>query len=212
MSFPIRSGQTLLFIGDSITDCGRRAAEGPYGNGYVKHCVDLIRAKYPERRINFVNEGIGGNTVLDLRHRWHDDVLVHKPNFLTIKIGINDLHRTMGDPDSLPPKRYEELYREILDLTRKHTKAKITLIDPFYLSTDSDSGGNRSQVLERLPGYVRVVGKLAKEYGTGHVETHKLFQKQLKYESADTFCPEPVHPNASGHMVISLGLLEALEW
>ena len=29
----IEDGQTLLFIGDSITDCGRRGAEAPQGNG-----------------------------------------------------------------------------------------------------------------------------------------------------------------------------------
>ena len=35
MSTTIKNRQTVLFIGDSITDCGRRAAERPLGNGYV---------------------------------------------------------------------------------------------------------------------------------------------------------------------------------
>ncbi|MBI2194091.1 MAG: SGNH/GDSL hydrolase family protein [Planctomycetes bacterium] len=211
-AFAIQNGQTLVFIGDSITDCGRRGPEVPYGNGYVKLAIDLITARYPERRVQFINEGIGGNTVTDLRNRWHDDVLVHRPNWLTIKIGINDLHRTINDPNILPPKKYEEVYREILDLTGQHTRAKIVLIDPFYISTDGDSGGFRSKVLSMLPDYVRVVERLAKEYGTRHVRTHALFQKQLRYRPADRFCPEPVHPYVSGHLVIALGLLEALGW
>jgi lysophospholipase L1-like esterase len=208
----IKSGQTVLFIGDSITDCGRRGSEWPYGNGYVKQAVDLITARYPDRKIRFINKGIGGNTVIDLRNRWHDDVLIHKPDWLTIKIGINDLHRTMGEPNLLPPKRYEELYREILDLTKKHTRAKLVLIDPFYISTDTGTASHRSRVLGLLPGYLKVVQKLAREYGARHVRTHDLFQRQLRYKEPDHFCPEPVHPYFSGHIVIAHGLLEAFGW
>ena len=210
--FALKSGQTVVFAGDSITDCGRRGPERPYGSGYVKIAIDLITAKYPERNINFINEGIGGNSVLDLRNRWHDDVLRHQPDWVTIKIGINDLHQTLNNPDHLPPKRYEELYREILDLTREHTKAKIVLIDPFYFSTDTESGSHRSTVLELLPQYLKVVDRLSREYNTGHARTHTRVQKQLRYREADHFCPEPVHPNPSGHTIIAWGLLEALDW
>ena len=31
-----QSGQTVLFIGDSITDCGRRQDQEQLGNGYVR--------------------------------------------------------------------------------------------------------------------------------------------------------------------------------
>jgi lysophospholipase L1-like esterase len=211
-NFLVKSGQTFVLAGDSITDCGRRGNERPYGSGYVKQAIDLITAKYPERKINFINVGIGGNTVLDLRNRWHDDVLIHTPDCLSIKIGINDLHRTMSEPNLLPPKRYEELYREILDLTRKHTKARIILIDPFYISTDTDTRGHRSTVMAMLPDYLKVVAKLARDYEAGHVKTHALFQTQLKYRTADDFCPEPVHPYLSGHAIIAFGLLQALDW
>ncbi|MDP6358197.1 MAG: GDSL-type esterase/lipase family protein, partial [Planctomycetota bacterium] len=135
------------------------------------------------------------------------------PNWLTIKIGINDLHRNLANAADLSPSAYEGLYTEILDLTQKHTKARIVLIDPFYISTDTETGSHRSTVLERLPAYRKVVAKLAKKYNVaGHVKTHALYQKQLKYRPADRFCPEPVHPNAAGHTVIALGLLEALGW
>jgi len=139
-------------------------------------------------------------------------VIRHQPDWVTIKIGINDLHRTLGEPGSLPPKRYEELYRQILQLTVEQTKAKVILIDPFYISTDSENGSHRSTVLGMLPGYLRVVAKFAKEFGTGHVRTHAAFQRQLKFRDPDRFCPEPVHPYLSGHAVIAFGLLQALNW
>src|SRR4051812_47492548 len=94
-TFLIQDTQTVVFAGDSITDCGRRAEHAPFGSGYVRQTIDLITARYPERRITFWNEGIGGNTVEDLRNRWLDDVIRHQPDWLCVKIGINDLHRTL---------------------------------------------------------------------------------------------------------------------
>jgi len=51
----------------------------PYGDGYVKTAIDLIHAKYPERKIKFFNKGISGNTIGDLAGRWQDDVIALKP-------------------------------------------------------------------------------------------------------------------------------------
>ncbi len=52
--FAFQNGQTVPFIGDSITDCGRRGEHAPYGNGYVKLAIDLITAKYPERNLCYL--------------------------------------------------------------------------------------------------------------------------------------------------------------
>jgi lysophospholipase L1-like esterase len=211
--FLLQDGQTVLFIGDSITDCGRRGDHHPLGSGYVKVAVDLITARYPERKIRFLNEGIGGNTVQDLRNRWHDDMLIHRPDWLSIKIGINDLHRSLdATPTAIPPERYEQLYRECLLLAQSQTQARLIMIDPFYISTDRDSGGRRSQVLKLLPSYLQVVDRLATEFGVIHVRTHDAFQEQLRHRPPDTFCPEPVHPNLAGHTVIAHTLLRAISW
>jgi len=37
--FLIQDSQTVVFIGDSITDCGWRDVAAPLGNGYVKIAV-----------------------------------------------------------------------------------------------------------------------------------------------------------------------------
>ena len=34
--------------------------------------------------------------------------------------------------------------------------------------------------------------------------------RQLQYRDADTFCPEPVHPNQAGHLVIAQALMDVL--
>jgi len=210
--FKVSSGQTFLFAGDSITDCGRRDQCAPLGNGYVRQIVDLVTARYPERKIRFINEGIGGNTVRDLQARWTDDVLFHSPDWLSVKIGINDLHQHLGGGQGLGPADYEKAYRDILTRARKRSNPRMMLIDPFYMSTDHGRAGGRGTVLKLIPDYIKAVHKLAKEFDALLVKTHDLFQAQLKHRPADTFCGEPVHPNLKGHLVVAHGVLKQLGW
>jgi lysophospholipase L1-like esterase len=208
----IRNGQKILFIGDSITDCGRRGTDRPLGNGYVKLFTDLLVIRHAKKEITVVNKGIGGDVVTGLRDRWNDDVIRNRPDWLSIKIGINDLHRTLRQGAvAIPPKLYREAYEEILQRTRKALpKCKIVLIDSFYLSTDTAPSSFRSEVLKLLPEYLRVVNDLSRKYGILHVKTHEIFQRLLKTHEPDTFCPEPVHPNLTGHLVIADAVHETL--
>lgn len=211
-TFLWQDGQTVVLTGDSITDCGRRGDQAPYGNGYVARAIELVGARYPERKINFINTGISGNTVQNLRDRWQDDVLNFKPDWVTIKIGINDLHRTLAEtPEATPPDVYEKTYRGILQRTRD-AGAKVVLIDPFFISLETGNDSFRKKVLDFLPEYLGIVENLSKEFETLHVYTHQLFMEQLKHRPAEYFCPEPVHPYTSGHIVIAHGLLKTLGW
>ena len=60
--------------------------------------TELATARFPERRVRYINKGIGGNRVTDLADRWQDDVLYHRPDRLSVKIGINDLHSHLRVP------------------------------------------------------------------------------------------------------------------
>ena len=198
----IQDGQKILFIGDSITDCGRRDPATPLGNGYVNYFTQLVMARYPERKIDYINTGIGGNRITDLKARWDVDAMDHKPDWLSIKIGINDLHTYLGDPNSgVSPELFAELYDYLLSETKKKLDCKIVLIDPFYISTD------QSKVLDILPKYIDTVHKMSETYGTKLVKLHDMFQNQLKYRDASTFCPEPVHPNVVGHLIMAVEVL-----
>ena len=65
-NFAISDGDTILFIGDSITDCGRRDTHVPLGDGYASIFYELVTARYPERNVRYINKGIGGDTIVDL--------------------------------------------------------------------------------------------------------------------------------------------------
>jgi acyl-CoA thioesterase I len=213
-NFLIKSGQKVVFIGDSITDCGRWRDFQPYGNGYVKVAIDLITAKYPERNIAYFNKGIGGNTVADLKGRWEDDVIAIKPDWLTIKIGINDLHSYLDNWQNgqITPAIFEKTYVELLDQAKKKTKAKIILIEPFFISNDKMAGSRRKKVLDLLVTYRAIVDKMAKNYKLPIVKVHDSFMEQIKYRQAGDFSTDCVHPWLGGHTMIALELLKKFGW
>ena len=207
----IKDGQTVLFIWDSITDCGRRDVAAPLGNGYVQFFTQLVMACFPERKINYINTGIGGNRITNLKDRWEEDAMVHKPDWLSIKIGINDLHSYLGGvPSGVSPELYAEVFDYLLQETRKRLNCQIILIDPFYISTDRSGQSFESKVLDILPKYIETVHKMSEKYNTKLVRTHDMYQRQLQYRDALTFCPEPVHPNLAGHLLIAVEVLKVL--
>ena len=209
----IQDGQTVVFIGDSITDCGQRDTCAPLGNGYLYMISALITARYPQRNIRIINKGIGGQVCPDLQDRWEDDVIAYKPDWVSVLIGINDLHRQLcGDDEAALPDLYYQAYTQCLESTVENTSAKLILMDPFYISRSTDPHSHRSVVLEKLPEYIDIVGKLAEKFGAIHIRLHDVFQEILKYKPTEYICNEPVHPNQAGHLIIAHEWLKAVGW
>ena len=143
--FWVADNETMLFIGDSITDCGRRGAEMSLGSGNVRMVTELTTARYPDCDIKYINKGIGGNRITNLKDRWQDDVFYHSPDKLSIKIGIDDLHSHLGAADGVSPKQFGSIYDELLEKTVFKLNCPVLLVTPFYVSTDR-SGQTSSAV------------------------------------------------------------------
>jgi len=220
MGLQIENGQTILFIGDSITDCGWRDPQWkPLGTGYVKIFDDFVKVREPEKKIEVINSGTSGNTNEDLRGRWMDDALSYRPDWISIKIGINDCNRYVSNPGGSPwqsPEKFEEIYDELLTLTKAELPGiRFLLIDPFYCSLDHEgkvAESYRARIHEALPGYIAAADRMGAKHGTLRVKTHDLFQAQFKHQSPLMYFPfEPVHPNATGHTLIAEGVWDALQ-
>ena len=206
-----QDGQKVLFIGDSITDCGRRDYAAPLGDGYVSLLHDPIIGEWPDRTLTWINKGIGGNTIADLQARWDEDVIREAPDWLSVKIGINDLHTYLADQQhGVSPARFRAAYEEILARATTELTPQLLLLTPFYISTGRSGRSGESQVLALLPEYLAVVEDMARRFPARLVRLQPMFARQLQFRPADTFCPEPVHPNRTGHLLIAQEVLRAL--
>ena len=58
----ITKENTLLFLGDSVTDCGRDpSGEWYLREGYTNMISSMNRVQYPEHKILSINNGKSGN-------------------------------------------------------------------------------------------------------------------------------------------------------
>jgi lysophospholipase L1-like esterase len=126
-------------------------------------------------------------------------------------VGINDLHRLFNPAaEQSSPETYRQIYTQCLERAVAETNARLILMDPFYISQDRGPENRRSTVLNALPDYIAVVDELAEKFDAIHIRLQDVFAEQLAHRPVEAFCPEPVHPNATGHMVIVHAWLTAL--
>ena len=127
----------ILFQGDSVTDAGRDRSNGAdLGRGYPYIISALLGATRPEMKFDFLNRGIGGDKVIDLKRRWQQDCVNIRPDLVSILIGVNDSWR---DKVTLPTtvEAFEESYRELLNVVKDETEADLIIMEPFLLPVES---------------------------------------------------------------------------
>jgi acyl-CoA thioesterase I len=207
---PIRTtAQTkLLFIGDSITDCGRTGEPEQVGHGYVRLIRDWLRAKDPASAPQVINTGISGNKVPDLQARWDVDVLAHAPDVVSVKIGINDVWHGLNpdSPRGVGVEQYTTGFRDVLSrLKRARPNVQLVLCEPSVIDPPQDPRGN-----ERLQAYVAAVRDLAKEFGAAAVvPLHAAFVRAREQRPDIKWTTDGVHPTSAGHMLIARTWLDA---
>lgn len=199
---------TILFQGDSITDCGRTRSDNPetsLGMGYPYLLSTTLAADYPDVEFTFINRGISGNRVKDLKGRWKKDCLDHKPDIVSILIGVNDTWRrydTAQDPTSAAD--FEKAYRAILSQTAK-TGAQIIILEPFLLPIPKD----RETWREDLDPKIHVARKLACEFAAAYVPLDGIFATASVERKHSFWAGDGVHPTPAGHGLITRSWLDA---
>jgi len=208
-------GDTLVMIGDSITDAGRarpgiNPAGGPFGNGYVNMVASHLRAAYPAHLIRVVNQGIGGHTVRDLKDRWQTDVLDLKPDWLSVMIGINDVWRQFDSPTNPQCHVYLDEYRSTLDELVAQTASQvrnIVLMTPYFIEPNK-----KDPMRVQMDRYSQTVKAIAKKYRTLFVDTQAVFDRVLKIRHPYYISGDRIHPNQTGHLLLAKSFLDAVEF
>lgn len=178
-----------LFIGDSVTDCGRDV-EPPHGDGYVR---EISRSGKLVGQI--INVGTSGHRLIDLEKRWQIDVLDHKPTMLSIAIGINDTWRRYDDNDPTPTADFRDRYHRLLTQTQAHCNPQFVLCEPFLLPVREEMNEWR----EDLDPKIEVVHSMAKEFGAILVPFDKHFNQLATTISMADLADDGIHPSILGH-------------
>lgn len=197
----------ILFIGDSITDAGRKEDNDSLGWGYVRIIHDYLQLSYPDKAVEFLNRGIGGDRIIDLENRWQEDVLSLQPDFLSISIGINDVWRQLDHPEmeQVYPERFKEIYEHLLTQVKEKTDAQIIIMEPTIIEEDVNARGN-----QLLKAYVQVVHEMAQRFDAVVVPTHESFCRYLENEKRKKLTTDGVHMNSLGNMLMAKTWLEAV--
>jgi lysophospholipase L1-like esterase len=207
----IQPNSRLLFIGDSITDCGRKRPIGSggfdqaLGNGYVSLVDAALAAVYPDYAISTINMGINGDTVQDLKYRWTRDVLDLKPDWLSILIGINDVWQQFNQlwqsEGHDPVGSFAQTLDELVEKVRPSVKGLI-LMTPYFLEPDP-----LEPMRAMMDLYGGAVGEVAARHEALLVDTQADFNPVIDKVDPLQLAMDRVHINLAGHMVLARAFL-----
>ena len=208
----LKDGDTIVYFGDSITQFGAKPG------GYVSLVRETIDQAYPDKNINVIGAGIGGNKVTDLQKRVERDVLSHKPSIVVIYVGINDVwHWTKPHPvtkakrEGTTAENYAAGLREIVDKVQA-SGATVILCTPSVISEKIAPKDPNYVLLEQ---YADIVRSVSREKGTHLIDLREKFvsyltehNKQGRSKGVLTF--DTVHMNSAGNGFIAKHMLNAL--
>ncbi|MEL5956294.1 SGNH/GDSL hydrolase family protein [Streptomyces sp. CLV115] len=199
---------TLLFVGDSITDAGRdRTDSASLGSGYVNEIARTLHERTnggPGPAV--VNRGISGNRVYDLEARWSTDVIAHRPTTVTVKIGINDTWRRYDSGLASPIDEFEACLDGLLAGTTRELSARLVVITPFLLPVTTEQEGWFEDLTPRTEAVLRA----AKANGARLVRADLAMRDaRERYEAAE-LARDGVHPSPVGHRIIADAWLAAV--
>jgi lysophospholipase L1-like esterase len=210
--FALRDGDRVLFYGDSIT-------EQRLYTTYVEH---YVLTHYPERRITFINTGWGGDQVTRNEcvpchgvgglARIKRDVIDHHPTVVTLLFGMND--GRYYDFDEATMKVYTDGLSAIIHELKAKTKARLYVMTPtVYDGTRNTPWSHTTHYNDVLDRYSEAARQIAAREQLPVIDLHSVTTDALmrvkKSDSAYTFLPDGVHPEADGQLVMAAEMLRA---
>lgn len=199
----IKNDDTLLFIGDSITDAGRdRADSASLGAGYVHEIARTLRdraAEGPGPGPRVINRGISGNRVYDLETRWTTDVIDHRPTVVTVKIGINDTWRHYDSGLASPVDEFESCLDGLLADTARMMPARLVVITPFLVPV----GPDQERWFDDLTPRTDAVLRAAANNGAQVVRADHVMARAVRDRQPVELARDGVHPTPLGHRLIA---------
>lgn len=222
--------KTILFQGDSITDCGRyRGATDKkqtsialfrdgklfkkitaLGEGYPALVSAELQKNFPGE-YRFINRGVGGDRIPDVYARIVRDIISLKPDYMSLLVGVNDVWHgfDFGSNNGTGAVRFEKVYNMLLEeLKSEFPQLKIIIMGPFVLegSATSDRESHPDRYAEFRKGVAEmaeIAKKLAEKHGCPFIDLQSIFDEAVKTVPANELLSDGVHPTRKGHEIIT---------
>ncbi|WP_395739059.1 SGNH/GDSL hydrolase family protein [Prosthecobacter sp.] len=107
--FALRDGDTVVFLGDSITAARR----------YDRIIENYTLLRFPQRKVKFFNAGRGGDTMTGALERLQREVFDRGATVLTVAFGVNDIGWGMK-ADAEHKGAYLESLRKLIARCKEH--------------------------------------------------------------------------------------------
>ena len=225
MAAPFSDGDTVVFLGDSITHGGRY-------HGFI---TDFYRTRYPDRTIRFVNSGIGGDSAIGAQKRLHEDVAEYRPTHVALHFGMNDVDREAYAVETTTDRLRrrsdaQARYRMNFDNLVAQVKAVAPQASLIYLSTTIyDDTAIVTNIPPQATGWA-IVNQVGCSAGLAQMAGHVLSKAKTEgvlgvdwYTPLNSFLRrhqandphfmltswDRVHPNALGHSLMAWTFLTA---
>ena len=195
----------IVFLGDSVT-YGVRPEEGVRDEHIFAALVESqLKRKFSA--IEVVNSGVPGNNTRDVFARLKRDVLVHRPSYVFVMLGLNDAHLVdQGLARKGPRVPLAEFKRNMKKIVARCQKGetKVVLLTPNPITRryiHSGVGLYRGREMNfLLRDYVGAIMACALQSGTPVID---IFSMSEHERDLDELLSDGMHPNTLGHRVIA---------
>lgn len=193
---PVKDGQKIAFLGDSITQAGA----GP--KGYVRLVISGLEVNGV--KASAIPAGIGGHKSNQMLERLERDVLSKKPDWMTLSCGVNDVwHGTNG----VPLERYTANITKIVEQCQA-AGVKVMILTATMIGEDQSNPNN-----QKLVAYNEFLRTLAKERGCLLADLNADMQAAIAKVGAEKkgnlLTSDGVHMNPAGNQMMAIGVLKA---
>jgi lysophospholipase L1-like esterase len=194
---PIKSGEKLAFLGDSIT-AGGKSNPGGYvnlvSNGLATNGV----------KIEVIGAGISGHKSNQMLGRLENDVLKHKPQWMTLSCGVNDVwHGEKG----VSLDDYKKNITGIVDQAQA-AGVQVILLTSTMIGEDQANPNN-----QKLIPYNDFLRSLAKEKKCLLADLNADMQAAVSKANTpgkNALTGDGVHMVFPGDMMMATGILKAI--
>jgi isoamyl acetate esterase len=167
---PLKSGQTIVFFGDSITEAG----------GYIRILRERLKKERTDLDVKLVNRGHSGYRVPMIQPLLQKEVLDMDPALVVIYIGINDVwHSTSGR--GTPKDEFEAGLRDMITRSQE-AGVKVVLCSPSIIG-EMPRGSNPLDAM--LDEYTGISKRVAEETGATFCDLRAAFFAYLSEHKTD---------------------------